>query len=50
MGRCTPSPATAHRMCAASTPRATAPRTITEGYNCNVFRCYDGKGNTWQRP
>lgn len=18
--------------------------------NCNVFRCYDGKGNTWSRP
>lgn len=26
------------------------PNTQAEGYNCNVFRCYDGKGNTWERP
>lgn len=26
------------------------PPGSSPGYNCNVFRCYDGKGNTWQRP
>ena len=26
------------------------PQPQADGYNCNVFRCYDGKGNTWQRP
>ena len=31
-------------------PHPAPPPASTEGYNCNVFRCYDGKGNTWQRP
>lgn len=31
-------------------PRPRPPNTQADGYNCNVFRCYDGKGNTWSRP
>ncbi|WP_312568644.1 DUF4124 domain-containing protein [Comamonas sp.] len=31
-------------------PHPQPPPPPSEGYNCNVFRCYDGKGNTWQRP
>ena len=26
------------------------PAPQAPGYNCNVFKCYDGKGNTWSRP
>lgn len=31
-------------------PRPQPPDTKADGYNCNVFRCYDGKGNTYPRP
>ena len=42
----------AHRPPAHMRPpqRPMPPPTPSEGYNCNVFRCYDGKGNTWSRP
>lgn len=26
------------------------PEQPAGNFNCNVFRCYDGKGNTWSRP
>lgn len=32
------------------TPVPPGPDTKAPGYNCNVFKCYDGKGNTWNRP
>lgn len=32
------------------TPLPPGPDTKAPGYNCNVFKCYDGKGNTWNRP
>lgn len=31
-------------------PRPPAQPAPGSGYNCNVFRCYDNKGNTWSRP
>lgn len=31
-------------------PHPPKPKPNADGYNCNVFRCYDGKGNTWSRP
>jgi len=31
-------------------PPPIRPQPDTGSYNCNVFRCYDGKGNTWSRP
>lgn len=31
-------------------PQPPRPPQQSDGYNCNVFRCYDGKGNTWSRP
>ncbi|MBP9941979.1 MAG: hypothetical protein KBF33_11405, partial [Comamonas sp.] len=31
-------------------PPPMRPQPSTGNYNCNVFRCYDGKGNTWSRP
>ena len=31
-------------------PRPPGPDPKAPGYNCNVFKCYDGKGNTWNRP
>lgn len=31
-------------------PQPQPPDTKADGYNCNVFRCYDGKGNTYPRP
>lgn len=31
-------------------PLPPGPDTKAPGYNCNVFKCYDGKGNTWNRP
>lgn len=31
-------------------PPPIRPQPSTGNYNCNVFRCYDGKGNTWSRP
>ena len=26
------------------------PHPPSTGHHCNVFRCYDGQGNTWNRP
>lgn len=31
-------------------PPVQPPHPSSGDYNCNVFRCYDGKGNTWSRP
>lgn len=31
-------------------PPPPMPQPPTQAVNCNVFRCYDGKGNTWNRP
>jgi hypothetical protein len=31
-------------------PPAPKPQPPQQAANCNVFRCYDGKGNTWARP
>lgn len=31
-------------------PLPPGPNPQAPGYNCNVFKCYDGKGNTWNRP
>lgn len=34
-----------------NSPRHTPkPNPKAPGYNCNVFKCYDGKGNVWMRP
>ncbi|KUF40974.1 DUF4124 domain-containing protein [Comamonas kerstersii] len=31
-------------------PPAHKPHPDGAGYHCNVFRCWDGKGNVWTRP
>ena len=31
-------------------PQPPRPDPQAPGYSCNVFKCYDGKGNTWNRP
>lgn len=31
-------------------PPLPMPHPPQQALNCNVFRCYDGKGNTWSRP
>lgn len=31
-------------------PPPPKPQPPRQASNCNVFRCYDGKGNTWNRP
>lgn len=31
-------------------PPPPRPQPPQQAANCNVFRCYDGKGNTWARP
>lgn len=31
-------------------PPPPLPQPPQQAANCNVFRCYDGKGNTWARP
>ena len=31
-------------------PQPPLPQPPQAAVNCNVFRCYDGKGNTWSRP
>lgn len=31
-------------------PPAHKPHPDGAGYHCNVFRCWDGKGNVWSRP
>ncbi|MGE8398247.1 MAG: hypothetical protein ACN6NT_11640, partial [Comamonas sp.] len=31
-------------------PYPSMPQPPRQAVNCNVFRCYDGRGNTWNRP
>lgn len=33
-----------------ASPPARPQHPASAGQQCNVFRCYDGKGNTWNRP